>query len=213
MFGFLQLPKGRQAGFSLIEVLLAVTIVSFLLVVLYGTLSHGGDLWRRALARDPMLMADIAFEKMGADLRNSFLYNAKPVQGADEFFEFYTVVPHTSRIGKGSHERRTEPLFIRYEYDRGKKAIVRHAEDYAALLFQGKTKTEVEKESVLDSVSSLHFYFYDYNHTTKNGAWRTRWLKNCMPQAVKIILEYGEKKKVIFEKIIPVPANHCLEDE
>jgi prepilin-type N-terminal cleavage/methylation domain-containing protein len=213
MSGFPKLPKGRQAGFSLVEVLLAVTIVSFLSVVLYSTLSQGGALWRRALTRDPMLMVDIAFEKIGTDMRNSFLYNAKPVRGADEVFEFFTVAPRTSRVGKGSYVRRTEPLLIRYEYDGTKKAIMRHVEDYGALLFQGKTKAEVEKENVLGSVNSLHFYFYDYNRTTKGGTWRTRWLKNCMPQAVKIILEYGEKKKVVFEKIIPVPANHCLEDE
>ncbi len=196
----------NNKGFSLVEVLITVVIISFIGGVLYSTLSQGLKLWSRANQSTPELDVEIFFEKMGNDMRNAFVFNNKPFQGDSDSVEFGSL---QKRIGRAQNQSffQGAPAFLKYYYDARTKAVLRDVEEYQQLLKPDKDKVVVN--SMLNNVVDYNMVYYASGRDGEIPGWRGRWLENCFPSAVKVSVQVEGDKRVSISRIIDIPTKHC----
>ncbi|MDD5670591.1 MAG: prepilin-type N-terminal cleavage/methylation domain-containing protein [Candidatus Omnitrophica bacterium] len=194
----------NRRGFTLVEFLIVVTIIGFLAGVIYITLARGLELWHRANQERPELNVEIFFEKITQDIRNAFIYEEKPFEGAKREMKFYSVSP-LRNIKKGKvMETLSQPAKIRYAFDSSAKTIKREICGYPHILYDDLDPPETK--IVLDNVLGCAISYYEPSKRKTVGVWHSQWLKDYLPQAIKISVDVQGYDKKKMTKIIPVPA-------
>ncbi len=91
--------KGNRRGFTLLEILLAVTIMGLVASVTFMTFSAATSAWRRALALgDHLHHGDFVMDQLVMALRSTYYPNAK---GIDPDYGFHQI---DNGNGEGAHD-------------------------------------------------------------------------------------------------------------
>ncbi|MCM8774736.1 MAG: type II secretion system protein GspJ [Candidatus Omnitrophica bacterium] len=190
----------------MMEILVAVLIISFLAGVLYTTFSHGMDVWRRAVRGFPESDMDIFFDKVSTDLRNAFAFLPKSLMGTTHSVQFYTLVPSGDFTVTIVKEPMQEPARVRYDFDRDHKAIWRRQERYPQILY-AYSGLQPRVAKLAEGISNIELEYYAYDENAKKFVWSSGWDKSYLPCAVRMKLtsEKPSAKKV-FMRVISIPA-------
>lgn len=180
-----------RKSLTLIEVLVAVTIFSFISVSLYSLL-HTGIKVRKKLTVDQKTFSDIylRLEMLGHELRNiiSFFPGQIQLNGDKESMDFYTLkfdyLTNTPKISN-----------IIYEFKEG------------ILTKTVKAPFKDEPETVFNFIEDLEqVNFYYFNPESEEGQkWQNSWEEvDSFPQGVKVevIFTKEQGKKDYLEKYI-----------
>ncbi len=195
----------RQRGFTLVELLVVCALLSFLGSVLYATFYQGIGLWRRAQADRGEFRDAFFAEKMISDLRNITPLGDRPVNGSARKFQFYALVPGRELGQQGETGEMRFPCRLRYSFDESGRQVRREIESYSQILTgaQGVLKSSV----VFEGVKDLEIQYYGRG-TNPGIHWQKSWKKECLPNAVKLSMQYEDQKQ-IFVRLIPVPGGGC----
>lgn len=193
---------GRSPAFTLIELLIAVTIFSVIAVSVYSVFSTGVRLWDRA---NPMIEANQSvrffLNSLSSDLKNSVRYlpDGANFEGGSKAVSFMALV--SGQGGPTSHG--TELARISYYYDASRKAIMRSA----ATLSEGFSPDLAKTSEILDmpdgpSFSLEYCYKRPISPTTYEYDWKDEWLKKDMdagkiPRGVRITVP-GYSKTILI---------------
>jgi prepilin-type N-terminal cleavage/methylation domain-containing protein len=203
------MKKNRfNLGVTLIEVLIAVSIVGFLGGVLYTTLAQGIRIWRLANRENPKLNFIFLLEKMNSDVRNSFAYSEMTFSGSPDSFEFYTAPPSFDTQPAESIKK---PVLVRYYFDRNNRAINKTEKEFSTGTNSVLTSSEND-ELVADRISECQFEYYFYDKMSKSYYWKNSWHEPCFPYGIRLKLDYGDSTKARnLTRIISVPiGGACL---
>lgn len=222
-----------RAGFTLIEVMLAVMIVSVISVAIYTTFAQGINLWKRALSEQPDLDVELFLEKAAMDLRNAFPYGTQGFSGSEDSFEFYRIAPRDLAEAKGKKARADVPVRIRYSVDRDesaggrtgggrtlvsggaqapaerlenpydKRCVLRTEEVYQKVL-NPKLKGMERKDRIASGLNACSFRYYVWDDHRKVYEWRKKWAGPGLPDSVKIVIGFGKKYDQKRMEIIPI---------
>lgn len=206
------MDKKKQGGYTFIELLIAVTIISLLGGAVYSTFIQGGKLWLRANREDPEIIVGIFFEKVAFDLRNAFQYSSMPFIGKGAETVFFSVLePEVTNSGLPAQTARI-PTRVRYVYNEKAKTIEREMRNYDRMLYSETAFQDVAK-TVLDHISRYQVLYYEVDPKSKMIYWKQTWNRDCVPRSLKISLNYTRENKIksVFEKVLPVPAGNCAE--
>lgn len=197
----------NQKGFTVVEMIVSVLILSFLGAVLYTTFSQGLKLWYESVRDRPEMDIDLFIEELTADLRNAVSLKEAPLRGTPLSVEFLT--RDRKRIGEKEVDT---PARAIYFFDAKTQVIAATKVPYENVLYPPKGKTVAQ--AALDHVSSWKLEYYDYDTERKQEFWRTKWEKNCFPQAIKMNLQHGNMPQTNLTRVIPLPgAGVCPEQE
>lgn len=187
-------------GFSLIELLIAVSVTAFLSVGIFSVFSQGLKVWKRAVAVKPEVNADIVFDKIAGDLRNSLIARGQALEGQDTRMVFWS-------YGASVPDGLSAPRLITYEYAGGEKKLKKSEESLQMLLDPDYAADERGFREVLAGLKECRFEFY---HQSKDGSlyqWKPFWKNKCMPKAIRISLKYDDEHSVgNYTKIVSLPA-------
>ena len=203
-------PRLRNAdhpcrGFTLIELLIVTVIISFLGIVLYTTFYQGIALWHRAQT-DLGEFRDAWFnEKLTSDLHNIIPMGRRLVRGSEKKFEFYALVPGRELGQKGDGAGLLFPCRLRYDFDAGTRQVTCEVQSYSQILMEAKEN--LRAAPVFEHVRDVHLEYYGRAEKPVI-IWQRRWEKECLPDAVKVSVEYEDKKQP-FVRIIDVPGGGC----
>lgn len=198
----------RQAGFTLLEVLIAMALLAVMMVLLLGGMRVGVDSWgqgeRLAERSTRLLVADNFFRSHLGDLKP--LFEAAPKAGAlgappklvfsggPTFLEYAGTLPPQVRGGlykfrlylEEDEERRDLKLSMR-PFSAGDKAGNEPIEDLL----------------VLENVESLSFAYFKRGAAGTESQWVEEWKENFLPSLIRI--EIGLRGEPAWPAILVAP--------
>ena len=193
--------KESLQGFTLIEVLLAIFLWALVGGAVYSLFSQGLKLWKRSSQSGIATDALFYLEKMESDLRNAIPIVNNQFLGEKDSFEFYTLGFNQSFANE------KELIRVRYLFDEASQNIRRYTGNYLKILNEDKNLGL--SEGVSASAVRCE-YNYHYSDANKNFEWLNKWQEKCLPDAVKVFIEYRDKNQIQnISKVILIPQGGC----
>jgi len=188
--------------------LIVTALLAVISLAIYATFNSGVKIWQRVNKEIPEEDLDIFLEKFALDLRNSFKFNGFNFLGEEKRFEFPTLVnPVRNKFSNGVNSpgmnKKTVGKVI-YLYDSESSIIKRNLLDFSQI-YNGE---EGITQELLKNVKSLKFRYYLYDKEKKEYLWQDEWLKEDLPLAVRIELEFGNGTEIReFTKTVNIPVS------
>ncbi len=187
---------GRARGFTLVELIIAVTITVTLGAAIYTCFAQGVRLWTRASRDRGEWKVDLWVEKMTTDLRNAVRDPQWSFKGTSKELSFATLVP-------GEYGSLT-PAYFQYAFDpRIGKLLLRQ---YSFEEFLNRAFDSKASEPVLTKVVAFDLEYYGYDTKSRAYRWGSQWNKDCFPKTVKITIEPEQMNHRKWVRLIPLPT-------
>lgn len=166
------------AGFSLLELLLVLTLVPIVALTAYSNLSSGIKLWKALNQPIPEEDLQIFHNKVSRDFLSSAIFSPIPFQGDSETVAFASNVQARPEMGGD----RTLGQ-VTYRYDAAAQAVMREEKDYSE--FFNDKPARVRLALVQVSACTLSYLVYDKEQ--KKYVWAGVWVgeANRTPMAVR----------------------------
>lgn len=143
-------PKLKQSGFSLLELLLVLTLAPIVFFAVYANFSTGVRMWQRLQIGTPEEDLVIFTQKAQRDFENMMRYSTAPFEGSKEEVTFPTGIESDPVLGG-----RRSIGQAHYFYDTGAKAIFRETKNVSELY----RESSGTKNLLLKNVS---YFWVDY---------------------------------------------------
>ncbi len=131
-------------AFTLIEILLTVTIMAVVAVAIMQGLSNGLKLWQRGQGVNSQMDAAICFDKMSQYVRNAVVFDQIPFVGSETRMSF-AVLMEGDRLGA-----------VAFEFDPALQVIHRKRADYGRALKKAWSTQEV----LCQNVENMRLRYY-----------------------------------------------------
>jgi prepilin-type N-terminal cleavage/methylation domain-containing protein len=181
-------PPGGSKGFTLLEMLIVLVLVSLVGLVIASTLSNGIKIWQRLNQSVEQEEINIFFEYLTGELHSTFAFSTIGFQGAEDKVSFATIVTsknlgcvQTGAVGE-----------VVYVYDEISKQLTKEERDYSQI-YKG---TSGSKRDLLKNLESLKFSYYFYDKEMDEYIWAEEWEEEGLPLAIRVELEFGDGRKI-----------------
>jgi len=177
----------NRLGFTLVEVLITAVIFAIIAAALMASFVAGANIWSRAEKSD-IAASDLALdlEIIARDLRQSVYMEQIGFEGDDNQVSFLSFIAQ-------------EPCRVTYEFNSGRKLLMRRQEDLESALSEDAQKKYSEKAiAELDDFQLSYFYF---DNEEQGYLWKDEWEKaeKVFPAIrIKAKLKNEELSKTIF---------------
>ena len=199
----------NSRGFSLIELLITVVIISFLGTAVFSTFAQGLRLWKRATAVKPEIESAFLFEKMASDLRNAYQGSTGGLHGEQNRMEFsaYGMASHASEGGDSAIQP-SRRVSYRFEPQSGK--LLKNELSLVEMLAPGRKDAENSYKELSGGLKECRFEYYHQDPKKKTYQWKSFWKSECMPKAIRISVKYDDEHSVGNHiKVVALPAQQC----
>ena len=210
-------------GFTLLEVLLAVTLFSIVISSSYGIFSMGTMIWRRSQGRSVVeRKATFALEALARDLRMSVrvqdkkdaVQDKKEGKGKGNSREIF--IPSLISV-KSEKVDMIQSGFVHYLWDSSKRQLCRSEMTGLGL----DAVTESPCRAIAASVDSFKLRYLIYEGLGESYSWYDEWeVKEEAPIAVEVTLKLvsqlkGERSPTtkIFKRTLSVPVGGLIKDQ
>ena len=190
-------------GMTLVEVLLVVSLVSFVSLCIFHVINNGLQVWQRS--RQVSLEEDVVifFDKLSRDLRNVYRFSKLDFQGGPHKLTFPTII-HTVTEAR---QRTTEDTMdqcgnVQYYFDILNKNIQRRQANYSQAL-----KGDFDRGiAMIKNVESASFSYY---YLTDTQAIRSDSALDRLPQGVEVQVKFSDAfGKKMMKKYIDLPISN-----
>ena len=162
--------KSTKSGFSLVELLLVMTLLPILFFAVYTNFSTGLKLWTRVITAVPQEDLNIFHLKMRRDLESMARFSPIGFEGTAEEISFAS---DTDGIGR-----------TRFFYDADKKIVVREMQTISQVYQEAQGTSSV----LLQNVRSFEIAYLSVDPLQGGYAWRENWKPEAgsLPAAVRL---------------------------
>ena len=174
---FLRFKKKKIRSFSLVELLISLSIFAVVSVAIYSTFSSGTQVLRKVknidLTQQAMLLKE---ERFARELRQSVILRKPLFLGAKEKLVFGGIVDD-------------KPGRVTYFFDKSSQALLRAFDNLGAIITsEGKVDPELKsKPSVfLLKVKEIRFSYFYLDLAKNVYSWAEEWKESFLPLAVKL---------------------------
>ena len=203
--------KKNEAGFTLIEWLIAISLIAIVGLAIYGIFDSGIKVMQRIIRPVPGEDLNIFFEKLSQDLQNAFHYTDIRFKGEPEKVVFAASIQNQPGLGgdQGIGE-------VIYTYDQRGLAIFRQQKNVSELYEEKARKAEkgnqLQGTPVLNHILSLRFQYYGFVPEDKEFFWLDNWeevdQKMGLPFALRVEIVFEEEgAKQHFVRAITIPVS------
>ena len=181
-------PAGAQAGFTLIEILIALAVLGLVLAGLTEGTRYGLHAWDRQVrlieSRDQLDSADRTLRRLIAAMNVGWMPAFSRFSGDAEHFEFTTELPRAL----AQITRRADVMLA---VDGDHRLILRWREHLHETRFNGPPP--YQQAELLSGVKQIDFSYWRPADPQGNPAgWRKQWTDPTPPPLVKIHLDFVE---------------------
>ena len=177
----------NRKGFTLVEVLLVVSLMSLITFSIYNAFANGLRVWERG--QRLVMEEDIAifFDKLESDARNSFPYSLIPFSGKETSVSFPSLVRVlvASKTEQGKIAYSKQIGQVEYSFDSTKNILYRRESNYS----QATQQKFAPGRTILSSVRDVQFkYFFS---SAKKGLSKTD-LADELPSSIQVAVSYWD---------------------
>lgn len=182
-------------GFTLLELLIALTFFSVVMIVVGSVFGTGIAAWRRGEEEGGFTQElRLALDRMGVELRNFLPYEDRPLEGSETLLSFLEL--------QSPHVASEPPEWIQVTYE------VQKTGTGTSLLRRVRPFSEGEEEEdiLLSSLSDIRFSFPIFE-TETNWRWSDRWESSegtTAPPFIRMELTLAEGER--WEKFFFIPT-------
>ena len=219
-------PGPANQGFTLVETVVTMTILGFLLLVVYGVFSLGRSAWERGdLVREKYQKARILTQLISRQIKSAVPFKVKTEKAEGNYLAFEGTAESLKFVSALSlKSARPEGLvYAFYEFQGG------GSEGGRLVVYEGRAGTrnfmeEKPKEEsgipLMEGVSSVRFEYYREEDPNQNreAAWVDEWNakeENQLPRALRITVTPRKsqegKEEIPFSVFTSLPANRFEE--
>ena len=191
-------------GFTLLELLIAVTIFSIVSIAIYSSFSVGIRAWRKAEESYKVRQeARHALEDIGYELRTAVNFTPVPFEGSSDCVSFSRVLKSSNKYSEGIFK-------ITYTFDAEAKSLYYILQTY---------QESVQEESGIKSILTSGISGFQLKYAYLDGEeviWRDDWQSDeiDVPFGVKVSLFYPSQSKgqdIEFSETILIPTGALKE--
>lgn len=189
-----------KRGFTLIELIVSITIFALAGTAVLAVLTNGITAWRRGNKdRTYLRKIRLVTESMARDLRNTFKFSGIAFEGEEDSVIFPVLISSEPDSNPGEdetgHETGHEVGRVVYFYDKKRKVMCKEEKTFSEVYQQ---EGEVGKGKVLfEHLRKLEFSYCYLDNATGDYKWKDDWKKEEQDS-----IPVGVKTKMIFEKKI-----------
>ncbi len=185
---------GKNKGFTLVEFIVAIVISATLGIAIYTVFSQGVRLWNRSLKDKFVLKSGVEVENLAGYVRNIFIDDRWRFRGSGQEL-FFASLDTIKR----------KPVYSRLFFLPDEKSI--HISQYALEDILRKdfdlSKQKPAKELLWRNISKMKLEYDTYDEK-KMIKWTSSWNKDCLPQSIKITMEYDFAKTKEWSRRMPL---------
>jgi prepilin-type N-terminal cleavage/methylation domain-containing protein len=192
----------REAGFTLVELLVVVSLVALIGMSLYAMFGSAMDMMHRVSRSEVAEDVDIFLERFDREISSQVTFKGIPFDGKEVLLSF------PSRIGWDKRAPLNKGIGrVSYFFDESHRTFARRQENLSQIY---KPQGETEATAALEGVSGLKFQYLVYRKAEKTFEWVPEWnsLENNgeIPSAVKVEFSCvrGEEPYA-FERTVAIP--------
>ena len=215
----------RQSGFTLLELVITITILSLILLVIAGALRLGSDAWERGEEKaERYQKSRAAFSLLSQQLKSAYPYKIKATKAEPDFFAFQGASDSLRFVSSFSMKsRRPEGLvFVTYRIEEGKSSgkVLKVCEQRVLNKnFTEETPKDDDFLSFMEGLSDIKFEYYKESEDEETpGEWVGSWdgkEETELPRQIRVNLTWKEKKgesEIVLPAIVSIPA-HLYDDK
>jgi general secretion pathway protein J len=189
----------KNQGFTLIEVIVTMTILGFLLVVVYGVFSLGRSAWEKGdLIREKYQKSRILSQLISRQVKSAVPFKVKTEKAEGNYLIFEGTAQSLKFVSALSLKS-TRPeglIYAVYEYreggEEGGKLVVYEQRALSRNVVEEKPKEETGI-SLLEGISSVRFEYYreEDPNQKRDAAWVEEWNakeENQLPRALRLTI-------------------------
>jgi general secretion pathway protein J len=194
-----------QKGFTLLELILSISILSVVLVTIYGTLSMGSRAWEKGERDIEKIQRErVVMNLLSREIKSIFPYKVTPSE-RDTHKEFYAFEGKKDSISFVS----TAPLkgekgglsWLTFWVEDDEGLVVVERDALRADIFEEKESIDKDEMEVLDQqVTAIRFEYYQLKSGKTEGEgegeWEEKWdaeKERALPSAVRVELTFEEE--------------------
>lgn len=200
--------RNTKKGFTLVELLVSITIFALAGVAVYTVLANGITVWRRGSKdRTYLRKVRLTTESMARDLRNTFKFSGIVFEGGEDFIVFPALILKKPDSTLDENEDCYKVGRVAYFYNKKRKALCKERKSLSEVYQQ---EGEIGKGKVLfEQLRKLEFSYCYLDNATGNYKWKDEWKKeeqDTIPVAIKLKMVFKKEiDREDFEKTIFIP--------
>lgn len=205
--------KYSKGGFTLVEVLVAASILGVIGLVILTTFGSGFHVFERVQAFGGA-QADVllALEEMEKDIKNMFPHDAIPFEGDSQSIAFPALIEILEDEDDDESLLNTVGRISYYidsatYLDESAKVLMKGQQNYSAAT--GGAAFDDDNSAVLARVESVAYEFYSYNEETEAYAWQSSWDSDGedLLSGVKVAVTYKDgEQDITLERSVFIPS-------
>ncbi|MFH0985425.1 MAG: prepilin-type N-terminal cleavage/methylation domain-containing protein [Candidatus Omnitrophota bacterium] len=191
----------RKAGFTLVELLVVISLMALIGMALYAMFGSGIGMMRRVSHSEVAEDVSVFLEKLDREVSSQVLFHGIPFDGQEASLSF------PSRVGLDKRALLNKGIGrVSYFWDEWHRTFARRQEN----LSQIQQKEEIRAVPMLGNVARVKFQYFVYIKNKQTFEWVETWnaSENAgqIPSAVKVEFECsGEDGRHVFERTLAIP--------
>jgi general secretion pathway protein J len=207
----------RDAGFTLVELLVAITLLGFIAVLIFGALRFGTRAWERSEAVivqvDDIGVTQALLRRLVGEAYPMFIPDpARPrVDFAGAGDRLSLLAPLPDALESGGMARFT--LFARERAGRGELDLAWQPE----LAREGDASGQPRQEPLVTGIARLEIAYFGSERPSEAASWHDRWSDQmALPALVRIRVEFPREDGRVWPELVVAPRltvdQSCLYD-
>jgi len=189
------------SGFTLIEVIVTLTILGFIVVIVFGAFSLCLSAWERGEAtKEEYQEIRNVSQLLSRQIKSAVPYKAKTEKAEGDYLAFEGNTHSIRFVSALSIKTRQPEGFVHsiYEYQEDESRLVLFEQ---RVLQKGFFERDVEGDetiTLLEGISDVRFEFYGSKDDDEAEDWFEEWSakeKKKLPKAVRVTIDSEKKKK------------------
>lgn len=185
----------KRIGFTLIELIISITVFTIVIVTVYSVFYMGLKTWHRGQEKNSLQDVRLAFLKIEKELNDTFFFSDRPFKGTSTEIEF----PLSISI---PDEDRKVIYIITYSVMKDEHSGFNELVRKEKLYIKDVKKSEEKSKKLLSLKRSIKFeYAQESSDPSQKFEWQENWEEDKLPSAIRISLEMKDTND-IYNKVV-----------